>query len=76
LPFAEMREPRTCHLDISITPCVAPAAEPFPILLSQQKIAHLANLSRSSITPIVRGFVNRGQIGLDHGSVVVRTRGR
>jgi CRP-like cAMP-binding protein len=51
---------------------VAPAAEPFPILLSQQKIAHLANLSRSSITPILRGFAKRGYIELDYGSIVIR----
>jgi CRP-like cAMP-binding protein len=51
---------------------VAPATEPFPILLSQQKIAHLANLSRSSITPILRGFARRGYVELDYGSIVIR----
>ena len=51
---------------------IAAATEPFPILLSQQKIAHLANLSRSSITPILRDFAKRGYIELNYGSIVIK----
>lgn len=50
---------------------VSPAKEPFPIYLSQEKVGHLANLSRNSIIPILRDFVQRGCIVVNYGSIVV-----
>jgi CRP-like cAMP-binding protein len=47
------------------------AEEPFPILLSQEKLAHLVNLSRNSIIPILHDFVRLGFIELNYGSIVV-----
>jgi CRP-like cAMP-binding protein len=48
------------------------AKEPAPIYLSQEKLAHLVNLSRNSIIPILSGFQKRGFIQAKYGSIVVR----
>jgi CRP-like cAMP-binding protein len=50
---------------------MSPAKEPFPILLSQEEIGHLANLSRNSIIPILRDFAQRGYIRVDYGTIVI-----
>jgi CRP/FNR family transcriptional regulator, cyclic AMP receptor protein len=47
------------------------AAKPAPIFLSQDKLGQLANLSRNSIGPILRSFVERGCIKLRYGAIVV-----
>jgi CRP-like cAMP-binding protein len=45
--------------------------EPAPIYLSQEKLAHLVNLSRNSIIPILGDFQKRGLIAARYGSIVV-----
>jgi len=47
------------------------SAEPFPILLSQERLANLVNLSRNSIIPILHDFVRLGFIELSYGSIIV-----
>jgi len=47
------------------------AAKPSPILLSQDKLGQLANLSRNSVGPILRRFVARGCIKIRYGAIVV-----
>ena len=50
---------------------VLPAKEPAAIYLSQEKLGHLANLSRNSIMPILHDFAQRGCIEVGYGSIVV-----
>jgi CRP/FNR family transcriptional regulator, cyclic AMP receptor protein len=45
--------------------------EPAPIYLSQEKLAHLVNLSRNSIIPILSEFQKRGFIEAKYGSILV-----
>jgi CRP-like cAMP-binding protein len=47
------------------------AKDPFPIPCSQEKLAHLVNLSRNSIMPILHDFASRGYIEVRYGSIVV-----
>jgi CRP/FNR family transcriptional regulator, cyclic AMP receptor protein len=47
------------------------AAKPAPILLSQDKLGQLANLSRNSVGPILRRFVARGCVKIRYGAIVV-----
>jgi CRP/FNR family transcriptional regulator, cyclic AMP receptor protein len=50
---------------------MAAAKEPFPIHLSQEKLAHMVNLSRNSIMPILHDFAQRRYIEIGYGSIVV-----
>ena len=45
--------------------------EPSPIHLSQEKLAHLVNLSRNTIIPILHDFVRLGFIEVKYGSIAV-----
>lgn len=45
--------------------------EPGPIYLSQEKLAHLVNLSRNSIIPILGDFEKRGFIEARYGTIYV-----
>ena len=47
------------------------SASPFPIHLSQERLAHLVNLSRNSVIPILHDFVRLGFIELSYGSIIV-----
>jgi len=47
------------------------SAEPSPIHLSQERLAHLVNLSRNSIIPILHDFARLGFIEISYGSIVV-----
>jgi CRP-like cAMP-binding protein len=47
------------------------SAQPFPIHLSQEKLAHLVNLSRNSVIPILHEFVRLGFIEMKYGSIAV-----
>jgi CRP/FNR family transcriptional regulator, cyclic AMP receptor protein len=51
---------------------VLPAKTPFPIYLSQEKLGHLANLSRNSIIPILHEFAQREYIEVAYGSIQVK----
>ncbi len=42
---------------------------PVPIFLSQERLGQLVNLSRSSMTPILRDFVKRGLIEIGYGTI-------
>ena len=42
---------------------------PVTIQLTQEELGRLVNLSRNSITPILREFVERGQVELGYGSI-------
>jgi CRP-like cAMP-binding protein len=42
---------------------------PVPIFLSQERLGHLVNLSRNSMTPILRGFVRRGFVDVGYGTI-------
>jgi CRP-like cAMP-binding protein len=50
---------------------VFPSSKPSPIYLSQDKLGQLVNLSRNSIGPILRRFVQRGCIKIRYGAIVV-----
>lgn len=45
--------------------------DPAPIYLSREKLAHLVNLSRNSIIPILSEFQKSGFIAARYGSIVV-----
>ena len=47
------------------------STRPAPILLSQDKLGQLANLSRNSVGPILRRFVARGCIRIRYGAIAV-----
>jgi CRP/FNR family cyclic AMP-dependent transcriptional regulator len=47
------------------------SAQPSPIHLSQERLAHLVNLSRNSIIPILHDFVRLGFIEVKYGSISV-----
>jgi len=47
------------------------APEPSPINLSQERLAHLVNLSRNSIIPILHEFVRRGFIDVKYGYIAI-----
>jgi len=47
------------------------SADPLPVQLSQERLGQLVNLSRNSITPILRDFVKRGLIEMGYGSIRV-----
>lgn len=44
-------------------------ADALPIHLSQERLGQLVNLSRNSITPILRDFVKRGFVEMGYGSI-------
>jgi CRP-like cAMP-binding protein len=46
-----------------------PSKLAYPIHLSQERLGQLVNLSRNSITPILRGFVKRGLVEMGYGSI-------
>jgi hypothetical protein len=50
---------------------VLPAKEPCVIYLSQEKLGHLANLSRNSVIPILGDFARRGYVEVGYGSIRV-----
>jgi CRP/FNR family transcriptional regulator, cyclic AMP receptor protein len=50
---------------------VVVSAEPTPIHLTQEKLAHLVNLSRNSVIPILQDFVRAGFIEVKYGSIAV-----
>ena len=45
--------------------------EPSPIHLSQERLAHLVNLSRNSVIPILHEFVRLGFIEVKYGSISI-----
>ena len=45
--------------------------EPSPIHLSQERLAHLVNLSRNSVIPILHEFVRLGFIEVKYGSIAI-----
>jgi CRP/FNR family cyclic AMP-dependent transcriptional regulator len=47
------------------------SAKPSSIHLSQERLAHLVNLSRNSIIPILHDFVRLGFIEIKYGSIAV-----
>jgi CRP-like cAMP-binding protein len=47
------------------------SAEPVPIHLSQERLAHLVNLSRNSIIPVLHEFVRLGFIEMKYGSIAI-----
>ena len=47
------------------------SAEPAQIQLSQERLAHLVNLSRNSIIPILHEFVRLGFIEMSYGSIAI-----
>jgi CRP-like cAMP-binding protein len=42
---------------------------PVPIFLSQERLGQLVNLSRNSMTPILRDFVKRGLVEIGYGTI-------
>lgn len=48
-----------------------PSDRPAPIYLSQEKIAHLVNLSRNSIIPVLHEFERNGHIEISYGVIRV-----
>ena len=46
-----------------------PSKRALPIHLSQERLGQLVNLSRNSITPILRGFAEKGWIEMGYGSM-------
>ena len=46
-----------------------PSKRALPIRLSQERLGQLVNLSRNSMTPILRGFAKHGLIEMGYGSI-------